>query len=107
MDKKTNSAIKKYINSVAGKIPDYTTAYLFGSYAKNSYTPESDIDIAIIIDNLMDTNRFEMQIQLMLIASQIDSRIEPHPVSKSDLESGSPFVYEILKTGVEIKIPFK
>jgi uncharacterized protein len=104
MDKKTDSAIKQYIHSVAGKMPGLISAYVFGSYAKNTNTPDSDIDIALIIDNLRDSERFDLQIQLMLIASQIDNRIEPHPVSKNDMNSGSPFVYEIIKNGIEIKI---
>ncbi len=28
--------------------------YLFGSYAKGSYTPESDVDLAVICDEKMD-----------------------------------------------------
>ncbi len=85
-------------------MPGLISAYVFGSYAKNTNTPDSDIDIALIIENLRDSERFDIQIQLMLIASQIDTRIEPHPVSKKDLNSGSPFVYEIFKNGIEIKI---
>jgi len=38
----------------------------------------------------------------MLLASQIDTRIEPHPVSVDDFQSDNPFVAEIKKTGFEL-----
>jgi hypothetical protein len=38
----------------------------------------------------------------MLLASQIDTRIEPHPISHKDFHSDNPFVVEIKKTGFEI-----
>jgi len=40
----------------------------------------------------------------MLLASQIDSRIEPHPISNLDLISDNPFMMEILLTGIELKL---
>ena len=103
MDKKTTKLIKQYITTVAKQTPGFITAYLFGSFAKKSQRPESDIDIALIIDNLKDTEKFDIQVQLMLLAAEFDSRIEPHPLSKQDLISDSPFIYEIKKTGIEIK----
>lgn len=103
MDKKTDNIIKQYISTVAIQTPGFVTAYLFGSFAKNTQRPESDIDIALIIDNLKDSDRFDIQVQLMLLASKFDSRIEPHPLSKQDLISDNPFVQEIRETGIEIR----
>jgi predicted nucleotidyltransferase len=103
MDKKTDNIIRHYILTVANQTPGFVTAYLFGSYAKNNQRPESDIDIALIIDNLKDSDKFDIQVQLMLLASKFDSRIEPHPLSRQDLISNNPFVHEIKKTGIEIK----
>jgi hypothetical protein len=45
-----------------------------------------------------------MQVRLMMIASQIDSRIEPHPISKQELNSNNPFAIEIRRTGIELKV---
>lgn len=102
MDKETDNIIKQYISSVANQTPGFVTAYLFGSFAKNNQRAESDIDIAVIIDNLMDSEKFNIQVQLMLLASKFDSRIEPHPLSKQDFISDNPFVHEIKKTGIEL-----
>jgi len=103
MDKKIDAIIRQYISTVSNQTPGFVTAYLFGSYAKNKQSPESDIDIALIIDNLKDSDKFDIQVQLMLLASEFDSRIEPHPVSLQDLISDNPFIHEIKKTGIEIR----
>jgi len=104
MDKKTDNTIRQFILKVANQTPGFVTAYLFGSYARKSQRPDSDIDIALIIDDLRDSDKFDIQVQLMLLASQFDSRIEPHPLSKQDMISDSPFIHEIKKTGIEISI---
>ena len=104
MDKGINNKITQYVYSVANKTNGFVTAYLFGSYAKNKQTQDSDIDIAFIIDNLKDSDKFDMQVQFLLLASQFDNRIEPHILSKSDMLSDNPFVFDIKKTGIEIKI---
>lgn len=51
-----------------------------------------------------DEKRFEMQVQLSLLASEIDTRIEPHPFDKSDFESDFLLTDEIKKRGIEINI---
>jgi uncharacterized protein len=104
MDKKINRTVKKYIDSVAKNQPGLISAFIFGSYAKNTQQLDSDIDVALVIDNLPDNDRFETQVKLMMIASKIDNRIEPHPISKQDLISNSPFALEIRKTGIELKL---
>jgi len=103
MDKRINNSIREYVSVIANKTPGFVTAYLFGSYAKNNQKVKSDIDIALVIDNLNDSDKFDLQVQFMLIASKFDTRIEPHPLSRQDLTSDNPFVYEIMKTGIEIK----
>jgi predicted nucleotidyltransferase len=102
MDKKVDRIIREYIGSVANQTKGFMTAYLFGSFAKNSQSPDSDIDIALIIDQLKDSDKFDVQVQLMMLATQFDSRIEPHPLSKEDFNSDNPFVHEIKSTGIEI-----
>lgn len=104
MDKGITKTIRQYINSVAKQQPGLISAFVFGSYAKDKQRDESDIDIALVIDNLSDNDRFDTQVKLMILASQIDTRIEPHPISKEDLISNNPFAVEIRRTGIELKI---
>lgn len=103
MDKKTNKQLKDYITFVANNNPHLKKVYLFGSYAKQTNNKHSDIDIALIIDNLDDDEKFDLQVELMLLASKYDTRIEPHPISLKDYNINTPFVDELKRTGVELK----
>jgi len=103
MDQRTNKIINDFIYAATEQYPKLVTAYIFGSYAKDKDRPDSDIDVALIIDKLKDEEKFDVQVQLILLASQFDSRIEPHPISKEDFNSGNPFTFEIKRTGIEIK----
>jgi predicted nucleotidyltransferase len=76
--------------------------YLFGSYAKNIQNQDSDIDVAIVFQNL--ENRLDMQLNLMKWRRKFDLSIEPHPFDKSDFNVNNPFAYEIIKTGVNLTI---
>ena len=102
MDKAVNKTIKDYIKLIQQKYSDFESVYVFGSYARGNSNEDSDIDLAIIFRDLDDSKRFDVQVQLMLLASQIDTRIEPHPISHNDFYSDNPFVVEIKKTGFEI-----
>ena len=102
MDKEINETIIKYINLIREKYTDFEGVYVFGSYARGNPTLDSDIDLALIFKDLDDSLRFDIQVQLMLLASQIDTRLEPLPISLEDFYSGSPFAVEIKKTGIKI-----
>lgn len=101
MDKRTTKIINLYIKYLKKKNIDIKKVYLFGSYAKNKQNKNSDIDIAIIIDK-DSIDKIDMQIQLLLVAYEIDTRIEPHPFSISDFLGNNPFVNEIKRTGIEL-----
>ncbi|MEI8046264.1 MAG: nucleotidyltransferase domain-containing protein [Bacteroidota bacterium] len=104
MDKGINHTVRKFVDMAAEQQPGLISAFIFGSYAKNKQHTDSDIDVALVIDNLTDSDRFDTQVRLMLLASQIDNRIEPHPISKQDFISDNPFMVEILRSGIELKI---
>lgn len=77
-------------------------SYLFGSYAKGTEREDSDIDIAVVLENM--NNFFEVQMLLMRLRRKIDIRIEPHPINVKDFNESNPFAYEIAKTGLEIYV---
>lgn len=91
---------KRYIDSVRANKIVFEKAYLFGSYSKGTFNDDSDIDIAFVIKNLKD--RFSSQVNLLKLAYNIDTRIEPHPLDCNILNSGNAFGEEILKHGIEI-----
>lgn len=102
MAKNIDKAITQYINLIKQRYADIEKVYLFGSHARGKSTDDSDIDLALVFTSLDDSKRFDTQVQLMMLATQIDSRIEPHPISHDDFYSGNPFVVEIKKTGIEV-----
>ena len=103
MDKAIDRTITNYLKIIRKQYANIEKVYLFGTVAKGKSDQDSDIDLALIFNNLDDSKRFDIQVQLMFLASQIDSRIEPHPISHDNFYSGNPFAYEIRKTGIEIK----
>jgi len=69
---------------------------LFGSYAKNTYREESDIDIAVVLDRIED-NFLEKETDLYKIRRTIDENIEPVLLDASDDKTG--FLEQIEKDG--------
>ena len=99
--------VKKTAINIARKylayLPDEMVvrkAYLFGSYAKGNQSDDSDIDIAVIIDNV--DNIFDIQMQLLRIRRKVDLRIEPHPIKEQDFSPLNPLADEILRSGIEL-----
>lgn len=103
MDKETVfNIVESYINFlIIEKKYDIKKAYLFGSYAKGTAHKDSDIDLAFIIPNNMDT--IDTQIQFMFLTRNFSIDIEPHPIKEEDFTIMNPLACEIMKTGYEIK----
>lgn len=79
---------------------DMKSVYLFGSYAKNTYTKDSDIDVAVVVDQI-DGDYFAVNPLLWKLRRQIDDRIEPIIIEKKFDDAN--FLEEIIRTGIEIK----
>jgi predicted nucleotidyltransferase len=101
MDKRAAFEIaEKYIESISSKY-HVSQAYLFGSYAKDTFDDDSDIDIAVIVKNVDDI--IDAQIDMMKLRRKIDLRIEPHPILESDFDYNDPLSFEILQYGIIIR----
>ncbi len=87
--KKYAELIKQYIN------PE--KIILFGSYAKGNWHKDSDIDIAVIVDNISD-DFLSVSTMLNKLTRNIDYRIEPVLLEKDDDRSG--FLTTILLYGI-------
>jgi hypothetical protein len=96
------NVINKYVNLLKKEGVDVSRVILFGSYAKGTAKPESDIDIAIISSQFGKNNLKEMMF-LRRIALKIDSHIEPLPFSPEDIDDRySTLAQEIIKYGITI-----
>lgn len=98
----TAAAIKKaeqYAEEVA-KILNPKAIVLFGSYAKGTAKSNSDIDIAVILDDF--TGDFlEISKLLYKLRRNISADIEPVLLDSARDKSG--FVAEVLKTGRHLR----
>ncbi len=101
VDKSIIDTAIRYVKLIPAEL-EVKKAFLFGSYAKGLAKDDSDIDIAIVIENMTDF--FSTQTQLMRARRSVDLRIEPHPIDEADFTNNNPFAFEILKNGVEILV---
>lgn len=93
--------VDKYI-AIVKENYDVVAIILFGSYAKGTEHEDSDIDIAIITDDIK-TDKFDEEVKLTLLRRKIDNRIEPHIISINDYENDeTPFVVEVKNTGIKV-----
>ena len=74
--------------------------YLFGSYARDTYDENSDIDVAVIVSNISG-DFYTVNPLLWKIRRQVDDRIEPVLIDRNNDRSG--FFEEIKRNGIEIK----
>jgi len=72
---------------------------LFGSYAKGNQREDSDVDVAIVVDE-MPGDYFLTRPLLWRVRREVDDRIEPIVLEKSNDESG--FLDEVMKNGILI-----
>lgn len=101
INKEIANIVDKYI-SIVKENYDVEAIILFGSYAKGTQHKDSDIDIAIITDDIK-TDKFDEEVKLTLLRRKIDNRIEPHIISITDYENDeTPFVVEVKNTGIKV-----
>lgn len=99
MDQKASIAIaKEYIAVLSKEKYAIHSAFLFGSYAKNTPHRDSDIDIAVVLKSKKET----YDLELIKIRRGIDLRIEPHAFLKKDFNESNPLAHEILKYGIRL-----
>jgi predicted nucleotidyltransferase len=97
---KIKNIIDRFIDLLKKKNIGISKVYLFGSYSQNKQNEYSDIDIALVLPHIV--NFFDESINLTLIGSYIDSRIEPHLFLESEFNEANPFARDILKNGLKI-----
>ena len=100
MDKNDALKIARQYASVIKTNYDCKQVFMFGSYVKGTNREESDIDIAVILNEF--DNPIDIQLELMRLRRKIDSRIEPHPFREKDFNITNPVVNEILQHGQRI-----
>jgi len=106
--------IKKVLNQIVKrlKLANPYKIVLFGSHAKGIATPESDIDLMVILDNHHLPKNYAEQLKMRRDIKKMtldinfqypmDLKIYTHAEFKELKKRGSFFIGEIEKTGVTI-----
>ena len=101
INKEIVDIVDKYI-AIVKENYDVVAIILFGSYAKGTENEDSDIDIAVVTDDIK-TDKFDEEVKLTLLRRKIDSRIEPHIIKVKDYENDeTPFIVEVKNTGIKV-----
>ena len=94
--------VNKYVEVILAHY-EVKAVILFGSYAKGTNHEDSDIDIAIITDDIKCNDVFDEQLNLKKLRRNIDYRIEPHLIEVADyVNIETPFVEEVINTGIKV-----
>ena len=96
LDKETVVKLAEQYALEVVKLLNPQAVVLFGSYAKGTAKADSDIDIAVILNNFTG-DYLEIYKQLYRLRRNISADIEPVLLDSSQDDSG--FVTEVLKTG--------
>lgn len=93
----TINEIKQILKRILENMPVYRVI-LFGSYAKNTATPNSDLDLVI------DTNEQLMGFKLYSLITKIEEEFNKNvdAFEKSEIIENSKIDKEIKKTGVVV-----
>ena len=99
MDQKQAIDKVRIYKSLLKEYFDIDKVYLFGSYAKKSNRKSSDIDVAIVVNNLTG-DYFTTTPLIWKLRRQVDDRIEPILIEKGNDKAG--FLDEIEQYGIEV-----
>ncbi|MDR3313288.1 MAG: nucleotidyltransferase domain-containing protein [Oscillospiraceae bacterium] len=97
------AAVAQYIAALSNGIA-VDKVILFGSYAKDAYHKDSDIDIAVFSRDFAEETKIDDMAYLLMKTSGLGLDIQPQAFTLEDYEAPDGFVEEILKTGVELQV---
>lgn len=102
--KQISGIIKRFAAALGDEGIKVDKIIIYGSHAKGKARPDSDIDVAVVSRNF-GKDRTEEGMMLFRIAGEIDTRIEPVPLSLDSYKNDTwiPLIYEIRTKGVELK----
>jgi predicted nucleotidyltransferase len=95
--------LKKYISILKQEGINIDKAFLYGSYAKETETKESDIDL-LIVSKQFDKNDDYLIGKIWALTKKINSKIEPYIIGldRFKTDDTSPLIQLVKKEGLEI-----
>ncbi len=93
---------QRFINKLKSKGLNIKYAMLFGSYSTNNQHPDSDIDIALAADEFIGFGFLDIDFFAMELFEY--DLIQVKTYNTKYFEKGDPFIDEINKTGISLKV---
>ena len=91
--------VRRYKRTIAHRFSQEPKVMMFGSYAKGSPNPWSDIDVAVIVPKVEDDKWLETSVALGMDVDKISLRIEPILLEEYE---NTPIYHEVMHTGVAV-----
>ena len=98
MDKEQAIKLAQQYKAVVAEQMPVKAIYLYGSYSTDTATPQSDIDIAVVVEHLSD-DYFQDTPLLWTLKRKVSNLIEPVLLTE---DTNNPLYSTILKTGILI-----
>lgn len=99
---KVKKIAKKYINKLEKSGFEIQEAFIFGSYGRGNFHEASDIDIAIVSDELeKDWDEKENFLWRQVVG--LDARLSPVGFTRKGFNINNPLVWEVKEHGIKIK----
>ena len=89
VDKSIIDIIQNYLQVASKSGLHISEAILFGSYAKNNFDEESDLDLLLICSDFNEDSAEEIKNKLWSLRARTDSRIEPIPIAEHEWQKGA------------------
>ena len=97
-ESKVLTLARQYADAVRSTM-EAKSIFLYGSQAKGTATKDSDIDIAVVVDDVPD-DYLNVMALLWKLGRTVSHDIEPVLLSNDDLDSG--FLKTIQRTGIAV-----
>lgn len=102
IDPAIKKAVKRYQEILLEARIPVKKVIIFGSQAKGTAKPWSDIDVCVV-SSIFGKDRHDERVRLMHLTLGVDLNIEPHPYNPTDLmDKWDPLAAEIRKYGLAI-----
>jgi len=105
VEKEIREKIRQFVKELRRRKIRVAKVILYGSRVTGKVREDSDIDVAIVSPDF-GKDRYREGAKLFEIASEIDTRIEPVPISLNAYKNDTwvPLIYEIREKGLDLKV---
>ena len=94
--------VRSFVQEIISSGVPIDKAILFGSYSKNNFNVDSDVDVALVSPNFngfgYEDRKFFSKINIKREFAAIETKTFP----SSYFANGDPFINEILNTGIVV-----